>query len=142
MMAEFRLPVANQIRGDQLADEILQATGIDIGQGIRQRLTFREPDVVVIPDADVGNQAAEIQAAIDAHVSDPHYFQDDREETAARGAWQDLRDQWQNELDYLEAAIPAVDAMDLAGLRAYVKRLGQENLRVLRSFALLFRRMS
>lgn len=141
-MATFTLSNDYAIRGDQLVDEIQAATGIDLGEGSRTQLSFVPPNIVQIPDELVGDQADAIQAIIDAHVPDPMYFQDDRDELLAKVNWQELRDRWQNEMNYLEAAIPAVDTMDLTELRGYIKRLGQENLQILKSFALLFRRMS
>jgi predicted RNase H-like HicB family nuclease len=65
----------NQIRGDQLADEILQATGIDI----LGRYSFYPPSEVHISGGDVAEARDEIQAVIDAHVPDPLYFPEDVE---------------------------------------------------------------
>jgi hypothetical protein len=141
-MAYFTLSSPNQIRGDQLADEILVATGVDLGTGIMQHIIFYEPLTVEIPDGLIAGLEAEIQAVVTAHVPDPLYFQWDRDEAGAKTKWQELKDQWQGELDYLEATILAIDTMDAAQVRAVVKRLAQENLRILRAFALLFRHFS
>jgi hypothetical protein len=65
----------DQIRGDQLVDEILQATGLDVGM----RYTFHPPDRVAIAGDDVAAAQAQIQATIDAHVPDPLYFTRDVE---------------------------------------------------------------
>lgn len=78
----------DQIRGDQLADEILQATGIDV----LDRYTFYPPDEVRIAGDDVAAAEAEIQAVIDAHVPDPLYFPEDVGRARQEQAEQEIRD--------------------------------------------------
>jgi hypothetical protein len=65
----------NTVRGDQLADEILQATGIDV----LNRYSFRAPDEVHIVGDDVADEAEAIQAVVNAHVPNPLYFPEDVE---------------------------------------------------------------
>jgi len=81
-MTTFILPTDMQIRGDQLVDEILQATGIDL----TDRYAFYPPDEVRVPDELVAGHEAEIQAVIDAHVPDPLYFPEDLERQVQRQA--------------------------------------------------------
>jgi hypothetical protein len=80
-MAIFTLPVDNQVRGDQLADEILQATGIDLGQGLYAELAFYPPNAVEVPDSYVPDQPTHdaIQAVIDAHVPVGRYLPEEVE---------------------------------------------------------------
>ena len=79
---EFTLPNPNEIHGHQLADEILQATGIDV----INRYSFIPPDRVKITGEDIEESAAAIQAVIDAHVPDPLYFPEDRERAEIKTA--------------------------------------------------------
>jgi len=72
----------NTIRGDQLADEILQAIGIDV----LERYAFYPPDKVKIAGDDVAAAQAAIQAVIDAHIPDRLYFPEDRERERAAAA--------------------------------------------------------
>ena len=74
-MTTFKLPTDNQIRGDQLVDEILKATTIDL----TDNYSFYPPNKVRVPDELVAGREAEIQAVIDAHVPDPLYFPEDLE---------------------------------------------------------------
>lgn len=137
-MATFTILAGNQARAKQLIEEIRLATGIDLGAGPFAHMTFHPPNVVFIPDEYAGDQAAAIQAVCDAHSPDPMYFQDDRDVAVAYGDWQALREMWQLELDWLNTAIPLIDSADLEQLRTVLKRLAQENLCILRAFALLF----
>ena len=71
----FTLPNSN-VKGHQLADEIIQATGIDVVgrySRIGETLDFE------INGADIEVNAATIQSVIDAHVPDPLYFPEDIE---------------------------------------------------------------
>lgn len=63
----FALPAPGAINGGQLAQEILDATGVDV----RESLTFVPQQTVRIPDALVGDSAAAIQAVVDAHDPQP-----------------------------------------------------------------------
>ena len=69
-MSDFILLVAGKIRGDQLVDEILQATGINL----TDQYTFYPPSTVRLPESVVAGHESEIQAIVDAHVPDPLYF--------------------------------------------------------------------
>lgn len=73
------------IRGDQLADEILQTTGIDVSG----RYSFHPPDEVHIAGDDVAEEQAAIQAVIDSHTPDPLYFPEDAEQARQEQAEQD-----------------------------------------------------
>ena len=78
----FVLPTPMNIRGHQLADEILQATGFDV----LERYSFYTPDQVRIAGDDVAAAQAAIQAVIDVHVPNPLYFPEDRERARAEAA--------------------------------------------------------
>lgn len=73
---DFLLSVADSIYGDQLADEINQIPGVDIGQGASAEYTFRSPLTVTIFDELAAGFEAEIAAVVMAHVPDPDYFAD------------------------------------------------------------------
>ena len=62
--------ISGAIRGDQLVDEILQATGIDM----TDRYSYIPPDTITAFGADIDTAQAEIQAIIDTHVPDYSYF--------------------------------------------------------------------
>ena len=79
---EFTLTATNKIRGNQLVDEILQATGIDL----TDKYTFYPPDKVRVPDALVVGHEAEIQAIVDVHEPDPLYFPADLARQIEQGA--------------------------------------------------------
>ena len=78
----FTLTNPNEIHGDQLVDEILIETGIDVSN----RYSFCPPDKVKITGEDIEESAAAIQAVIDAHVPDPLYFPEDRERAEIKTA--------------------------------------------------------
>lgn len=59
----------------------------------------------------------------------------------ARGIFNDLEAQATTEIAWLEAAIPTIDSADLATLRLVLKRIAQENLREIRAWRYLFRRL-
>jgi len=59
----------------------------------------------------------------------------------ARGVFDDLEAQAETEIAWLESAIPQIDTADLATLRAILKRVAQENLREIRAWRYLFRRL-
>ena len=67
---DFMLVTEYIIRGDQLVDEILSATGIDL----ENYYVFLAPDIVRVADAIIAGREVEIQAIIDVHVPDPLYF--------------------------------------------------------------------
>ena len=77
----FRI-TPNNIYGEQLADEIEQATGIDV----LKRYGFYPPDHVQIPGDDVAAARAAIQVVIDAHEPDQLYFPADVERARAAAA--------------------------------------------------------
>jgi len=70
------------IRGDQLVDEILSATGIDL----ENHYAFRPPNTVRVADAIIAGREVEIQALIDIHVPDPLYFPADLVQLIEAGA--------------------------------------------------------
>ena len=74
------------IRGDQLADEILQATALDV----LGRYTFYTPDQVHIVGDDIAAAQAAIQAVVDVHVPDPLYFPSDAVRQRRQDADQDV----------------------------------------------------
>ncbi len=78
----------NTIRGDQLADEIFQATGIDV----LYRYTFYPPDQVHIVGDDVAEAQTQIQTVIDSHTPDPLYFPEDLERIRQEQAEQNVSD--------------------------------------------------
>jgi hypothetical protein len=117
----FRLVAAGLVRGDQLVDEIKQATGLDLAG----RYRFLPPDAVVIDrddavldaEADVLAAKDQIAAIVAAHVPDPLYFPEDRERavvaeidakaTEARALWdgyEALRDKTPAEIEALVRA--------------------------------------
>jgi hypothetical protein len=71
-----------QIRGDQLVDEILQATGVDL----TEQYAFYAPRTVRVPDDLVAGREAEIQTIIDDHVPNPQYFPEDVERQRKQAA--------------------------------------------------------
>ena len=79
---EFTLTATNKIRGDQLVDEILQSTGIDL----TDKYVFYPPNKVQVPDALVAGREAEIQAIVDVHEPDPLYFPADLARQIEQGA--------------------------------------------------------
>ena len=81
-MAKFILPTDNAIRGDQLVDEILKTTGIDL----EYKYGFSPPNTVTAADNAVAGREAEIQAIVDAHVPDPLYFEEDLVLSVRRGS--------------------------------------------------------
>ena len=85
-MTAFILSEANEIRGDQLVDEILTATGVDL----TDKYTFYIPITVEVPDAWVEGHEEEIQAIIDVHVPDPLYFPADLVRLVADQAESDM----------------------------------------------------
>ena len=143
-MANFELAADNNVRLDQLGDEIYQATGIDLGSGLEIQIALIPPRTIRLPDSLVPDQATHdaIQAIVDVHVPNPLYFDDDTDEASAKEEWQELKGLWAPEVAYLEAAIPAIDDMTAGEARSMVKRLAQENYRILRAFKLLFRRLT
>jgi hypothetical protein len=120
-MAQFMLLEPNQVRGDQLIDEIRKATGIDL----TNFYTFHPPSTLELLDALVEGREVEIQAIVDAHVPDPLYFYADvvlnREDQAEISAaaipgwatWtHDEAAQWyQENVLALLAVIPDVDSL-------------------------------
>jgi hypothetical protein len=78
----FTLP--GDVRGDQLADEVGAATGLDVAR-LTDDVSFRPPDaelsqpVVELPRDPYEAHAAAIEAVIAAHVPDPLYFPADVE---------------------------------------------------------------
>lgn len=62
------------ICGHQLADEVFQATGINVTDRYSY---YPDEQIVRIMGADVEAQSAAIQAVIDAHVPNPLYFPED-----------------------------------------------------------------
>jgi hypothetical protein len=81
-MAQFILPQDNKIKGSQLIDEILKATGIDL----TDKYAFYPPDTVQVHDSFVAGHEAEIQAIVEAHEPDPLYFHADRERAVENNA--------------------------------------------------------
>ena len=71
----FTLPNSN-VKGHQLADEIIKATGIDV---VNRYSRIGETLDFVINGEDIEANATTIQAVIDAHVPDPLYFAEDIE---------------------------------------------------------------
>ena len=69
----FTLPSSN-VKGHQLADEILQATGTDV---VDRYSRIGETLDFVINGEDIEENAVVIQSVIDAHVPDPLYFPED-----------------------------------------------------------------
>jgi hypothetical protein len=72
----FSLP--GEVRGDQLADEVGAATGLDVAR-LADDVSFRPPDAVELPRDPYEAYAAAIEATIAAHVPDPLYFPADVE---------------------------------------------------------------
>lgn len=137
---KFTLSTPGQIRGDQLADEIYQATGVNLGSGIQANIAFDPPDTVIIPDSLAIGHETEIQTVISAHLPDPLYLPEDVERADGQARWQELRGLYQDEIGYLQAVIITIDTMTLSQIRSVVKRLAQENLRILQAFKHLFLR--
>lgn len=52
-----------------------------------------------------------------------------------------LADQANTEIDWLNATIPQIDTMTLEDLRAVLKRIAQENLKQIKAWRYLFRRL-
>lgn len=120
-------------------------------------LIIRESDDAVIgtnytrePDAPVGHRVVEWAGpeppchdpdegifSYDPTLDDPDYstFVD------ARDMFDDLEVRAATEIAWLEAAIPQVDAADLETLRAILKRLAQQNLRSIKAWRYVFRRL-
>lgn len=73
----------------------------------------------------------------DPTLTDPDYVTF----TEARDVFDDLEAQADAEIAWLEAAIPTIGTADLAALRAILKRVAQENLREIRAWRYLFRRL-
>ena len=81
-MTRTSFTLVGEIRGHQLANEILQATGLIVVD----RYEFYAPDQVHIYGTDVAAAQAAIQTVIDAHVPDPLYFPADVERERAAAA--------------------------------------------------------
>ncbi len=79
----FTLP--GEVRGDQLADEVGAATGLDVAR-LTDDVSFRPPDAVELPRDPYEAHAAAIEAAITAHVPDPLYFPADVERARQEAA--------------------------------------------------------
>jgi hypothetical protein len=77
-MHQFTLSNPDQIRGDQLVDEIFQATGVDV----EGSYGFEPPATVTIALDLTAGQVSDIGAVIAGHVRDPLYFEADRERQA------------------------------------------------------------
>ncbi len=75
--------------------------------------------------------------SLDPTLTDPDYATF----TEARTIFNDLEAQAVTEILWLETAIPLIDTADLADLRTVVKRLAQENLREVKAWRYLFRRV-
>jgi hypothetical protein len=86
MWATFTLSTSGQIRGNQLIDEIYQATGVQIDE---DRFLYRSPDQV---EADVpADRIDDVQAVVTAHVPDPLYFISDHEHSQGISARDTMR---------------------------------------------------
>jgi len=59
----------------------------------------------------------------------------------ARGTFDDLEIRAGAEIAWLEATIPTIDSADLPTLRAILKRLAQQNLRSIKAWRYVFRRL-
>lgn len=80
MIFELATPA---IRGDQLADEIYQAVGLELDPTVD--ILYRPLlEVEIIPVA--SDPAGEIQAVVDTHVPDQEYFTEDLEAQQADAA--------------------------------------------------------
>lgn len=77
----MRFPIdPARLRGDQLADEIQRATGLDV----RERYTLVLPDQLEINGADVEAQADAIRAVYAAHQPQAAYFPEERQQAGVR----------------------------------------------------------
>ena len=74
---------------------------------------------------------------LDPTLDDPDYpdFQE------ARGRFDELAEQATAEIEWLEETIPQIEAMTVVEVRAVVKRLAQENLRCIRAWRYVIRRL-
>jgi hypothetical protein len=59
----------------------------------------------------------------------------------ARDVFDDLEVRADAEVAWLESVIPTIDAADLEALRAILKRLAQQNLRMVKAWRYLWRRL-
>jgi len=75
--------------------------------------------------------------SLDPTLDDPDYSTF----AGTRVVFNDLEAQAVTEIAWLEAAILTIDAADLTTLRAVIKRLAQENLREIKAWRYLFRRL-
>lgn len=77
----FTLAQDGAVRGDQLADEIQQATGLDVAE----RYAYAAPRTINIVGDDVPPLADAIQAVVTAHVPQTDYWPAERQRSQARG---------------------------------------------------------
>jgi len=74
------------IQGDQLADEIRIATGVDL----IDHYGVVGNNQVLVPDEMVDGLEVQIQGIIDAHTPDPFYFPEQREFAISEGSQTDV----------------------------------------------------
>lgn len=69
---QFTLQNPGAVRGDQLADEIKQATGLNV------RVSYLPPAAIEISD-DLQGKQVQVAAIVAAHIPDPLYFQGEKD---------------------------------------------------------------
>jgi len=123
-----------------MANELIKATKIDntdgifIGwqiiytiDGVRQRLILPAADIV-----DLNNQQIRSLAQMRADA-DTTIIGSDPGEAIIPNEYKAIAKQARNEIDFLETTIPNIDSMTAVQVRDVVKRLAQENLRMLKA---------
>ena len=148
----FTLSIDGLVRGDQLVDEILRGTGVDL----TDRYVFYQPDTIQVPDALVAGRETEIQAIVDVHIPDPLYFPADRERFVAEQAggkaqeipgwatWtEDEALAWYSEhVDTLIGAIPDIDKLTAVQFRDNAQAISAQFQDIIAAQALVIRNLA
>lgn len=80
----FQLAEPGKIRGDQLSDELLKATGRDLSDRITMHANDMSRVHVLVDDLDFDTVSL-IRDTVAAHNPDPLYFQDEKDSAALWG---------------------------------------------------------